>query len=349
MDHFTFLSRCCFLAKNAGKATKSNPLVGALLVHHGETIIGEGFHQKYGEVHAEVNCIHSVSEENKHLIGESTLYVSLEPCCISQKTPPCTNLILDHNIKQVVIGCLDPNPKVNGQGIKILKDNGVHVEVIHHIECAYIIQKFKSNLQNLPYVILKWAQSFDGYIGHRYEKVWISNEYSNFFSHKLRSELDGILVGKNTAILDNPKLNTRHIVGDNPMRVLLDKNLQTPIASHLLSDDLPTIIINEVKNETTGNKLYHKVNDITNLKEVLNHLYELNIYSILIEGGTTVLNSFIKANLWNEAYVIKSNKKLNELYDEKLLIPAPLIQGKLLEEISFGTDQILHIQNETNE
>lgn len=338
-----YLSRCITLAKLAGKNTKTNPMVGAVLVYENR-IIGEGYHQKFGKTHAEVNCLSSVKSEDRGLISLSTLYVSLEPCCIKRKTPACTNLIIENKIPKVVIGCLDPNADVNGLGVEVLKEKGINVEVVNDTECDQLISKFKANLQKRPYIILKWAQSFDNYMGHKDKQIWLSNSYSKVFAHKLRTEVDGILIGKNTAALDNPKLNARDYDGEHPLRIVLDEHLELDRTLHLLSDDEPSLIINGIKNEKQVNKQYVKVDSIKDIEEILSVLYQNEIYNVLVEGGKAVLDWFIKNKQWDEAYVIKTQTKLLIEFNEKELIKSPIIEGNLVDQIDLGDDEIIHIR-----
>lgn len=338
-----YISRCITLAKLAGKNTKANPMVGAVLVH-GDRIIGEDYHKKFGEAHAEVNCLASVKAEDRVLISQSTLYVSLEPCCIERKTPACTNLIIDNKIPNVVIGCLDPNADVNGFGVKVLKEHGINVEIVNDTQCELLISKFKANLQKRPYIILKWAQSFDNYMGHKEKQIWLSNPYSKVFAHKLRTEVDGILIGKHTAAMDNPKLNAREYAGDNPIRIVLDEHLLLDKTLHLLSDAESSIIINLIKNDKSGNKNYIKVESIRDINEVISVLYQMEIYSVLVEGGKAVLDWFIQNQLWDEAFVIKTQVRLLKEYREEHLIKAPLLEGSLMNQFDLGTDKIFHFR-----
>lgn len=339
-DHY--LDRCCSLALLGGKATKSNPMVGAVLVYQ-DTIIGEGYHEYFGGPHAEVNCLQSVKDKDRHLIPKSTLYVSLEPCCIERKTPACTNLILEHQIQHVVVGALDPNPEVHGKGITILRSHGVHVEVIEDTTCQNLLSKFKANLHKRPYIIIKWAQSFDGYMGHVDKQIWLSNEFSKVYVHKLRSECDGILIGKNTALTDNPRLTVRYYDGDQPIRMVMDANLTLPTTLHLWQDEYPTFILNELKNEEIGNIKYIKVNPITDIKEVLHTLFQHGIYSVLVEGGKKILDWFIENQMWDEAHIIQTPVKLKNEFPSTLLLPSPSIQGKLVQKTELEGDVIIKL------
>ncbi|MFM2393946.1 MAG: Riboflavin biosynthesis protein RibD, partial [Bacteroidota bacterium] len=253
-----YMQRCIDLAQKAGKYTKSNPNVGCVIVHE-NVIIGEGYHIKYGDKHAEINALLDVIEQHRHLLPNSTMYVSLEPCCIQGKTPPCSNTIIASGIKKIVIGAIDPNPLVNGLGVELLKKHGLEVTIgVKEIECNHLIRKFKINLKKRPYIILKWAQSYDGFMGHKTERILISNEYAQIYNHKLRTEVDGIVVGKNTAILDNPILTSRFFEGDNPVRIAFDPRLEIPMTHHLLSDGSKTIVVNDQREDTDNSIVYLK-------------------------------------------------------------------------------------------
>ena len=333
--HEKYIKRCFTLARKAAKHTKSNPMVGAVLVYE-DRVIGEGYHEFYGGHHAEVNAIKSVKKANQHLIQDATLYVSLEPCCIERKTPACTNLILKHKIKKVFISALDPNPDVAGKGVKILTSAGCVVEVgILKKEGEILIRKFESNLKKKPYVILKFAQSDDRFIGQENETIAISNEYTKVLVHKWRSEVDGILVGYKTALVDNPRLTTREYNGENPIRIAIDRNASLPKSHHLWSDENESWFLSNVDSDLeTNKKIINTSYDPFDWKIVLSNLYDSGIYSILIEGGAKTINSLIKSDLWDEARVITSPLKLNEG------IKAPVITGRLMDTINLKEDTI---------
>ena len=334
-----YMSRCIFLAKKGIRQTASNPMVGAVLVCNG-VIIGEGYHQKFGSPHAEVNAINAVADENKHLIPKSTLYVNLEPCSHSGKSPPCAHRIVTEKIPRVVIGCKDPNPLVAGKGINYLIANNVAVDgPIMEKEAQDLIRKFVTNLKGLPYIILKWAQSEDLYLSAKDHQVWLSNKYTQILTHKWRSEIDGIMVGRNTVQIDDPSLDVRQYYGPNPMRILMDTNLKTDPSKKLLSDGKPTIVINSKIEQNDGQTHYIKVDDTSDLNNILKILFGLGITSLLVEGGASLLQSFINQGLWHEARVIRTKTKLGDG------IKAPALQGNLLEKMQVADDEILFISN----
>jgi len=248
-----YMGRAITLARQAGKAVKSNPHVGCVVVSDGR-VIGEGYHQVYGQAHAEVNALNSVKDQS--LIAGSTLYVTLEPCNHTGKTPPCSQRIIDEGIGQVVIGCLDPTPLVDGKGLRHLQAHGVSTTVLDHTECKSLIRPFLTNqIEHRPYIIIKYAQSQDGYIGQLDQQVSISGQDTNILSHRWRGQIDGILIGNNTALIDNPSLTTRHYPGDNPLRIVIDYSHRIPPESKLITDGLPTLILNGDKTGTEGQVL----------------------------------------------------------------------------------------------
>jgi diaminohydroxyphosphoribosylaminopyrimidine deaminase/5-amino-6-(5-phosphoribosylamino)uracil reductase len=304
------MKRCLQLAKLGAGNVAPNPMVGAILVFE-DRIIGEGYHQFYGKAHAEVNCINSVGNEDKRLIRDSTLYVSLEPCSHFGKTPPCTDLILAGKIPRVFIGCRDAYEKVNGTGIEKLEASGVYVNCgILEKECVELNKRFfLFHSLKRPYIILKWAQSINGRIAQKNgERVFITNDISNRLVHRWRSEEAGILVGTNTAALDDPALSTRLWEGNHPVRMVIDMELKLSATIKLFDNTIPTIVFNEVKEEENENLAFIKITGReNNLQEVMNILYEKNIQSILVEGGATLLQSFIDKKLWDEARVFTNN------------------------------------------
>lgn len=307
-DEF-YMKRCLELAKKALGKTYPNPLVGSVIVHNGK-IIGEGFHQKAGENHAEINAINSV--ENKELLKESTIYVSLEPCSHFGKTPPCANKIAEIRFKKVVIGTLDSHEKVNGKGVEILEKAGIDV-------VSGILEKesresnkrfFTFHEKKRPYLILKWAQSGDGFLDKDFKTTKISNGLVKQFVHTLRSEEHAILVGTQTALSDHPSLTTREISGRNPVRILIDFDLKVPRDARIYNEDAPSLIFNAKKNEVAGNVKFIKVEKENFLENLMKKLYEEQIQSVIIEGGSFTLQKFIDENLWDEAIIIK-NQNLN--------------------------------------
>lgn len=305
-----FMHRCLQLARLGAGYVAPNPMVGAVLVHE-DSILGEGYHQRYGQAHAEVNCIASVKEEHRELIPQSTLYVSLEPCAHVGKTPPCADLIVAHKIPKVVVGIRDPFPEVNGKGIEKLRAAGIEVIVnVLEKEARELNKRFFAfHTQHRPYVILKWAQSADGKISSgSNERLLISNEYSTRLVHRWRSEEAAILVGTNTALLDDPALTTRLWPGRSPIRLVVDKELRLPASLKLFNTDARTIVFNTVKHEEQGHLLYYQVIENTSLlHQLLNALYQLKIQSVLVEGGTRLLQSFIDEGVWDEARIIRNN------------------------------------------
>jgi diaminohydroxyphosphoribosylaminopyrimidine deaminase/5-amino-6-(5-phosphoribosylamino)uracil reductase len=301
------MGRCLQLAEMGAGHVAPNPMVGAVLVYDGR-IIGEGYHQQYGEPHAEVNCLLSVDDMDEQFIPVSTLYVSLEPCAHFGKTPPCTDLIIKNKISNVVIGCRDSFEAVNGKGIEKLKAAGVNVAVgVLEKECFAFNKRFFTfhNLQR-PYIILKWAQSSDGKIaGTGPSRSLISNEFTNRLVHKWRSEEAAILVGTNTALLDNPALTTRLWPGIDPVRLVIDKELKLPTTLKLFDGSVKTIVFNYKKQEDGEMLSYYKLNkDENTISQILPVLYHLKIQSLIVEGGTKLLQSFIDEGLWDEARII---------------------------------------------
>lgn len=307
--HEIYMRRCLHLASLGAGFVAPNPLVGAVLVHAGR-IIGEGYHRQYGEAHAEVNCINSVGEEDKNLIPFSTIYVSLEPCAHHGKTPPCADLIIKNNIRKAVIGCRDPFSKVDGKGIGKLISAGIDVTLgVLENECRVINKRFFTfHTKQRPYIILKWAQTNNRKIAAANERLLITNEFTNRLVHKWRSEESGILVGTNTALLDNPDLNNRLWSGKSPVRLILDKNLRLPQHLKIFNQQQKTVVFNTKKKEEAGNILYYRINqELGVVQQILHACYSENIQSILIEGGTQLLQSFIEKHLWDEARIITNN------------------------------------------
>ncbi len=344
-NHETYMRRCIELAKLGAGFVAPNPMVGAVLVHN-EKIIGEGFHQQYGQAHAEVNCINNVKKEDKEFINQSTLYVSLEPCAHHGKTPPCADLIIKNKIAKVVIGCRDPFVEVDGKGIeKLLNAN---VEVVQHVlenECMELNKRFFTfHTKNRPYIILKWTQSNNHKIANAdYSKIFISNEFTNRTVHKWRSEEAAIMVGTKTALTDNPSLNVRLWNGRNPVRITIDKDLSLPSSLNLFNGEIKTIVFNTIKNEEKNNIIYYKMNDEKYLtKQIVDALFKLNIQSVLIEGGTKLLQSFINENLWDEARVI-INEQL--IIDNGLNAPE-LRDAKLFYEEKIFSDHIYYYKKD---
>lgn len=318
------MARCLELAKRGQGNVAPNPMVGAVLVHE-NTIIGEGFHQKYGGPHAEVNCINDALQTAPQLVALSTLYVSLEPCAHFGKTPPCADLIVKHKIPKVVIACRDSFAEVNGRGIEKLKDAGIEViEGIMHAEAIELNKRFFTfHSFKRPYIILKWAQTNDGYIASNDDKrVLITNEITNRLVHKWRSEETGILVGINTAILDDPILDNRKWYGNAPVKIVIDPQLKSTHQLKLFQQGEKTIILNRLKEEEDGRNQFIKTYSDKILSESLKRLFEKNVQSILVEGGSYTLQSFIDAGIWDEARIITNTKLLISSG-----LSAPLLSG----------------------
>jgi diaminohydroxyphosphoribosylaminopyrimidine deaminase/5-amino-6-(5-phosphoribosylamino)uracil reductase len=303
ITHNQYLDRCVQLALLA-KDAAPNPLVGAVLVYN-HIIIGEGWHNQYGQAHAEVNCINSVLEINKPLIAHATLYVSLEPCNHIGKTPACTHLLLKNNIKKLVIGSIDNHSLVNGSGINFLLQNGVEVVLIEHENCQLLNKRFfYFNKTGLPYITLKWAQSKNGCIANNDKSpLKITNLITDVITHRWRSEEQAIMVGTTTLLNDNPTLNVRQWHGKSPIRIAIDMNLKGTLTS-IFIDENPSIIYNALQQKNIDNKKYIQLKQPFVLFDLLQSIAEQNIHSVLVEGGSRLLQSFIDNNLWNEARII---------------------------------------------
>lgn len=333
-----YMQRALELAELGRGSVSPNPMVGCVIVHQ-DRIIGEGYHMKCGEAHAEVNAIGSVIDESKLI--ESTVYVTLEPCAHHGKTPPCADLIIEKKIRRVVVACRDPFDQVDGKGIENLNAAGVEVECgILEKEAIALNKRFFTSVQKeRPYVILKWAQTADGFIAREnYDSKWISNPYSRQLVHKWRTEEDAILVGKNTAIHDNPSLTAREWDGKNPIRILLDSNLEVGKESKLFNTEAPTWILNSIQGKKSKNVEWIKT-EMNNPWSVLRQLQERGIQSVIIEGGSQVLNSFINENCWDEARVFSSDSTFGKG------IKAPFIEGLVEKEETIFTDQLTIYRN----
>ena len=336
--HEKYMRRCLELARRGGKATQTNPWVGAVLVYNNR-IIGEGYHMKYGGPHAEINCLSSVKPLDKALISRSTLYVSLEPCCIHSKTPPCTGAILENNIKKVVISINDPNEKVDSISTALLREQGVEVlSGILSEEGCRVIAPFQAHLSKRPYIILKWAQSADGYIGKRGKQVWLSNKLSKIKSHQWRTEVNGILIGYNTAVTDDPDLNARLVQGDDPLRVILTDDMTELKTKKVWVDNRPSLFVGDLPNATVGNKEYHHCPIVEgDLKGLMDLLYIKDIHHLLVEGGSKTIKKFVNAGLWDECRVIKTPLAI------KSGIRAPQVSGKVFHSEKLDSDVIEYI------
>ncbi len=340
------MRRCIELAKNGLGTTYPNPLVGSVIVYDGK-IIGEGWHKKSGEPHAEVNALNSV--KNKSLLSKSTIYVSLEPCSHFGKTPPCSDLIIENEIPNVVIGTVDPNLKVAGNGIKKLIEAGAKVTIgVLEAECKELNKRFFTfHEKRRPFVILKWAESLDGFIApleilrNGQKPVWITNEFSRQLVHKWRSEEQSILVGTQTVIDDNPKLDVRDWTGNNPIRIVLDANNRIPKDSHVFDNQVKTIIFSKsISPNNEENTIFEGIDFEQNLaQQILHTLHKLQIQSVIIEGGRQTLQTFIDENLWDEVRLFIGNKPFN------LGIKAPIITFKNIEKHSIDNDKLIISRN----
>ncbi len=335
----SFMHRCIELAMRGAGLVAPNPMVGAVMVYKGR-IIGEGYHQKYGEAHAEVNCLKSVKVEDRSLISKSTLYVSLEPCNFFGKTPPCTDLILKNKIPEVVIGCLDPNNKVEGKGIEVLKAKNVNVTFgVLEKECINLNKRFFTfQKQQRPYIILKWAETANGKMAPAYSgnagngnlpRLLISNEKTNRIVHKWRSEEASILVGTNTALQDDPELTNRLWNGPSPIRLVIDMDLKLPGSLKIFNKKVKTIIFNYRKHAENKNIFYYQIDKNKNLiQQLIQSLFLLNIQSVLVEGGARLLQSFLDENCWDEIRVIKNEKlKIDDGLDSPRIPELPAINA----------------------
>lgn len=310
-----YMARCLQLARGGEGFVAPNPMVGAVVVHDGQ-IIGEGYHRQFGGPHAEVNAIASVS--HPELLSDSTLYVSLEPCSHYGKTPPCAELIIKKHIPRVVVACMDPFPQVSGHGVEMLRNAGVEVVTgVLESEAKKLNKAFMTfQEKHRPYIILKWAQSADGFIDKlRNEatdsKAVISTDATRRHVHKLRTEVAAILVGTRTALLDDPSLTVRHWIGKNPVRLAVDRTLKIPENYHLLDGTVPTILFTEKEGKTIPGVEYEQVDFVQPLvPQILDSLYRRKLNSLLVEGGTMLLNQFIEMHLWDEARVETGKMKL---------------------------------------
>ena len=310
-----YMRRALQLARLGAGHTSPNPMVGAVIVGPGGEIIGEGWHRQCGEAHAEVNAVASVADDS--LLKDSTLYVTLEPCSHYGKTPPCANLIIERGIPRVVVGCLDPFVKVAGRGVKMLQEAGLEVIVgVMEQECRELNRRFMTaHTLSRPWVQLKWAQTADGFIALPPEAgenpLHMSTPVTMRLMHRQRALCDAIVVGANTARIDNPSLTTRYWPGRSPLRVILSRNLSIPDNLNLLTDGLPTIVYNGVKNETVGAVEYVQM-DTTSPQAWLEDLYRRKVTSVMVEGGTRVLQDMIEAGVWDEARIETSPRRVGQ-------------------------------------
>lgn len=346
------MSRCLELALNGRGNVSPNPMVGAVIVHNG-LIIGEGYHAQCGESHAEINAINSVND--RALLKDSTLYVTLEPCSHYEKTPPCTDRILEEQIPRVVVGTMDPNPKVLGRGIEVLRQHGVEVTVgVLETRARNLNRAFHTfHTKQRPYIILKWAQTLDGFIDIKRSAteppVWITNELARSLVHKWRSEEPAIMVGTNTIENDNPQLSVRSWNGKNPIRVVIDRRLRLSKEANVFDGTQPTILF--IGNNNNALQRKHEFVSIPNIEiitldfaksiedQILNELTAKNIISVIIEGGARLINSFVKRGLWDEARIFIGNKFFGDG------VKAPTLTGELLTFDEIGNSQLFVYQN----
>ncbi len=339
MNHQHYMQRALELAKNGLGNVSPNPMVGCVIVYNG-LVIGEGWHQKFGEAHAEVNAVNSV--EDKALLKKATVYVTLEPCSFHGKTPACSSLLIRSNVKKVIIATLDPNPKVSGNGVKALESAGIEVESgMLEVESIELNKRFFIN-QNLnrPFLILKWAQTNDGFIARKnFDSKWISNEFSRQLVHQWRAEEDAILVGKNTAQYDNPSLTVRDWIGVNPIRVVLDRNLELSTDLNLFNGEVKTLVYN--CNESKIHEKFEliKLTEDNFITQILTDLHEREIGSLIVEGGSKVLSVFINLGLWDEARVFTSHQEFGEG------IEAPQINERIEKQQQIESDTLTFYLN----
>jgi len=334
------MRRCFTLAANGLGKVAPNPMVGCVIVHNGE-IIGEGYHRQYGGAHAEVNAINSVPNDKKHLLRESTVYVSLEPCNHFGKTPPCADLLVQNQVKKVVIAMQDPFAKVNGTGIQKLRDNNIEIEVgILEDEAKTLIKRFIIfHQQKRPYIILKWAQTQNGFIGQANKQVWITNALCKKLSHKWRNEEAAIFAGPSTINIDNPQLTNRLWYGKNPIRITYDwKNNLNPQAN-IFNTEAPTILFNKQTNKDLPKHITQIQLENESVETMLTALHQQNIQSVIIEGGAKTLQQFINANLWDEARILIGN----QTWDEG--VKAPSLNYEDGEKIVLGNNTVYIKEN----
>ena len=333
-DEF-YMQRCLDLAENALGKTYPNPIVGCVIVHEGK-IIGEGWHKKAGDAHAEVNAINSVKD--KTLLSASTLYVSLEPCVHYGKTPPCSELIIKHKIPHVVVGCKDLYSKVSGKGIQSMCESGINVDVgVLEDQCIESHKRFFTfHNKKRPYIILKWAETKDGFIAPEKQKLgepfWITSKESKTLVHKWRSQESSILIGANTAKLDNPSLTVRLWYGNNPLRIVIDENLKLNNNLNIFNNSAKTLVFNNKKNIVFDNIEYCMIDFNSIHQEIMKSLYNKGVHSLIIEGGRETLQSFIDIGLWDEARVFVGNKNLENG------VHAPKIKEKFISEEMVSSD-----------
>ncbi|MDX2305695.1 MAG: bifunctional diaminohydroxyphosphoribosylaminopyrimidine deaminase/5-amino-6-(5-phosphoribosylamino)uracil reductase RibD [Microscillaceae bacterium] len=320
-----FMQRALDLATLGHGRVSPNPMVGCVIVDAQNQVIAEGWHQRYGQAHAEVNALNAVADPT--ILPQSTLYVNLEPCAHYGKTPPCAEAIIQHQLGRVVVANADPNPLVAGKGLLMLKEAGIKVQEGVLEEEGYQLNKrfFTFMEKKRPYVILKWAETADGFMAREnFDSRWISNLLSRKIVHKWRSEEDAIMVGKNTARFDNPKLTVRDWSGRNPLRIVVDRHLELSPNLIIFNGETPTICYNSIKNEQKPNLDYVKIQGKDFLNSMMQDLYQRKVSSVIVEGGSFLLNLLYEQNIWDEAHVFKSG------FSFKNGIKAPRPEGILV-------------------
>lgn len=337
-----YMRRCLKLAATGAGNVSPNPMVGAVIVYNGR-IIGEGYHHRYGEAHAEVNAVNSVLKhypDGEELLREATMYVSLEPCAHHGKTPPCADLIIRYGIPRVFIGSPDPFEQVNGRGVARLREAGIEVhENVLRKDCDFLNRRFLTRIrQHRPWIILKWAQTADRFFAPADgSQQWISSPLSRVLNHRWRAEEDAVLVGKNTALADNPQLNVRQWAGRNPKRIVIDRNLELPRHLRLFDQSQETIVFNAHKTETEGQVKYLWLEDFDHYlpQMIAYQLYLMDVQSLIVEGGAKTLSLFIQAGLWDEARVFQSPQYWTQG------IAAPDLKTAPSKQHPVGPDQLL--------
>ena len=332
-----YINRCIELALRGAGKVSPNPMVGCVIVHN-DKIIGEGYHKEYGGKHAEVNAIECV--KNQSLLKESILYVNLEPCSHHGKTPPCCEFIVNKKIPKVVIGCKDYSKKVNGKGITYLEKNNVKVTLLNSYNSKILNKRFFNfHKNNRPYIILKWAETKDGFIdlirsNNQKGVNWISAEHTKILVHKWRAEEDAILVGRKTVENDNPELTVREYKGINPIRIVIDPDLKLNSNYKIFNKSSKTIILNKIQNKESDNVIFLKAGNKEMIESLMKYLQKIEIISLIVEGGKKTIESFLNSNYWDEARVIKGDKKFTNG------IKAPFLNRKYSSVENLGKDRI---------
>lgn len=340
MTDQAYMARCLELAQKALGDTYPNPIVGAVITHN-DKIIGEGFHQRAGSPHAEINAISQIKDQS--ILKESTIYVSLEPCSHFGLTPPCALRLKDLGFKRVVIAVLDPSEKVDGKGAALLREAGIEVSVGVLQQEAKELNKrfFTSQIKKRPYITLKWAESADGFLDDHFQPTSISNSQLNQWVHLLRHQAHSIFVGTRTAERDRPSLTVRHIEGRNPIRVVLDLDLKLSLESPVFNSDAPTLVVNSIKEEVHKHIEYIKINSSNLIPSLLKELHLRQIQSVLIEGGAQMHKQFLELGLWDNAYRIQNP----ELYLKKGT-RAPEINRPVAQQWTLGNNLLAEFKND---